>query len=324
MKFVLSAVAAITVLATGAALTSAQAQEFPMKPITIVVGVPPGGSADLLSRIAAEGLSKQLGTQVVVDNRPGANAAIATRQVARGAADGYTLFYNATNMASNLVGMKDPGYKWSDFEPLGGIAYAPFVMVVNTASSKAKTLKEFVDYGKANPGKLTYGSLGPGSGPMLVAERFNLLSGLGYREVPYKGGAQALVDVVGGTVDVYFPLSNAASTAIGQPRVTVLAVAGDKRSEQLPDVPTFAELGYPGMKDINLGGLWVAAATPKPILEKLRKALADALKHPDTLTALKRAGQSPYEGSFAQFDKDMRALEVIARDDYKKFKLEPQ
>jgi tripartite-type tricarboxylate transporter receptor subunit TctC len=324
MKLALTiAIAAGTLVGT-ASFNDAQAQEFPTKPVTIVVGVPPGGSADLLSRITAEGLAKYLGTHVIVENRPGANAAIATRQVARGPADGYTLFYNATNMASNLVGMKDPGYKWSDFEPLGGIAYAPFVMVVNTASSKAKTLKELVEFGKANPGKLTYASLGPGSGPGLVADRFKDLSGIGYREIPYKGGAQALGDVVGGTVDVYFTLANSAAPMIGRPNVAVLGVAGNKRSEQLPNVPTFAEQGYPDMKDLNLGGLWVAAGTPKPILEKLRNAVADTIKDPKTVEALKKAGQSPYEGDWRQFDKDMRALEVVAREDYKKFKIEPQ
>lgn len=304
-------------------LPTAHAQNFPVKPITIVVGVPPGGSADLLARITADGLSKQLGMQVVVDNRPGANAVIATRQVARSAADGYTLFYNSTNMASNLVGMKEPGYKWSDFESLGGIAYAPYLMVVNTTSSSAKTLKEFVDYGKNNRRKLNYASLGPGSSPMIVAERFNALSGTGYVEVPYKGGAQALVDVIGGNVDLYFSVANASSVALGQSKVAILAITGDKRSEQLPNVPTFGEQGYPAMKDVNLGGLWVASATPKPILEKLRKALADTIKQPETVAALKRAGQSPYSGNHEQFDKDMQAFEATAREDYKKFKLEP-
>jgi tripartite-type tricarboxylate transporter receptor subunit TctC len=110
----------------------------------------------------------------------------------------------------------------------------------------------------------------------------------------------------------------------GQPNVMVMAVTGNKRSEQLPNVPTFAELGYGEMKDILVGGLWVAAGTPKPILDKLRKAVADTIKDPNTVAILKRAGQSPYEGDFQQFDKDMRAFEVTAREDYKKFKLEPQ
>jgi tripartite-type tricarboxylate transporter receptor subunit TctC len=311
-------------LAAAAPLAAVHAQDYPSKPVTIVVGVPPGGSADLLARTTAEGLSKFLGTRVIVDNRPGANSAIATRQVARAPADGYTLFYNASNMATNLVGMREPGYKWSDFESLGGVASAPYVMFISTASSKAKTLKEFVEFGKANPGKLTFASLGPGSSPGIVAERFKDITGIGYREVPYKGGAQAMGDVVGGTVDVYFPLANAASAMVNQPNVAVLAVTGNKRSEQLPNVPTFAELGYPQMNDVLYGGLWVAAATPKPILDKLRKALADTLKDPSVIATMKKAGQTPYEGDPKQFDAEMRAVEAVAREDYKKFKLDPQ
>jgi tripartite-type tricarboxylate transporter receptor subunit TctC len=302
----------------------AQAQDYPTKPVTIVVGVPPGGSTDQIARLTAEAMAKHLGVRMVVENRAGANGAVATRQVARGLADGYTLFYNAVNMATNLVGMKDPGYKWSDFEAIGGVAYAPYVMFVNTASSKAKTIKEFIEYGKANPGKLTFASLGPGSSPGLVAERFGGLTGIGYRDVPYKGGGPAMTDLIGGTVDVYFPLANAASAQINQPNMLVFAVTGDKRSELLPGVPTFTELGYPQMADVLYGGMWAAAGTPKPILDKLRKALADTLKDPAFVAALKKASQAPYEGDHAHFFATMRSIEAITREDYKKLKLAPQ
>ena len=316
--------AAVVALAGTTPFAPAQAQDFPTKPVTIVVGVPPGGSTDFVARTTAEKMSKLLGTQVVVDNRPGVNAAIATRQVAKAPADGYTLFYNAVNMATNLVAMKNPGYKWSEFESVGGVAFAPYVMFVNTSSSKAKTLKEFVDYGKANPGKLTFASLGPGSSPGIVADRFNSLTGIGYRDIPYKGGSPAMTDVVGGTVDVYFPLANAAAALADRPNMTIFAVTGTKRSEVLPNVPTFAELGYPKMKDLLYGGMWIAAATPKPILDKLRKALADTVKDPAFVATLKTAGMAPYEGDPAQFFAEMREIEAITREDYKMFKLEPQ
>jgi tripartite-type tricarboxylate transporter receptor subunit TctC len=323
MKSLLTA--AFTVALAGAtAFGAAQAQDYPSKPVTIVVGVPPGGSTDLVARMTAESMAKYLGTRILVENRPGANAAIATRQVARAPADGYTLFYNAVNMATNLVGMKDPGYKWSEFESVGGVAYAPYVMFVNTASSKAKTLKEFIDYGKANPGKLTFASLGPGSSPGLVAERLNGLSGIGYRDVPYKGGGPAMQDLIGGTVDVYFPLANAAAALAERSNMHVLGVTGDKRSELLPNVPTFAEQGYPQMADVLYGGMWVAAGTPKAILDKLRKALSDTVRDPAFLATLKKSGQAPYEGDHAQFFAAMRAVEAVTREDYKKFKLEPQ
>jgi tripartite-type tricarboxylate transporter receptor subunit TctC len=311
-------------LASAAPFAASQAQDFPARPVTIVVGVPTGGSTDFVARATAETMSKYLGARILVENRPGANAAIATRQVARAPADGYTLFYNAVNMATNLVGMKDPGYKWSDFESVGGVAYAPYAMFVNTSSSKARTLREFIAYGKANPGKLTFASLGPGSSPGLVAERLNSLTGIGYRDIPYKGGAPAMTDVVGGTVDVYFPLANAAAALAGQPNMVVFAVTGNKRSEMLPNVPTFAELGYPQMTDVLYGGMWVAAATPRPILDKLRRALADTLKDPGFLTTLKNAGQAPYDGDHAKFFAAMREVEAVTREDYKKFKLEPQ
>lgn len=323
MKPVLNAVLSIAI-ACATAFGTAQAQDYPTKPISIVVGVPPGGSTDLIARMTAETMSKFLGTRMLVENRPGANAAIATRQVAQAPADGYTLFYNAVNMATNLVGMKDPGYKWSDFEAIGGVAYAPYVMFVNTTSSKAKTLKELIDYGKSNPGKLTFASLGAGSSPGLVAERLNGLSGIGYRDVPYKGGGPAMQDLIGGTVDVYFPLANAASALASRPNMVILGVTGNKRSDLLPNIPTFTELGYPQMTDVLYGGIWVAKATPKPILDKLRKALVDTLKDPSFVAALQKAGQAPYEGDHLKFFASMRDVEAVTREDYKKFKLEPQ
>ncbi|HSV81706.1 MAG TPA: tripartite tricarboxylate transporter substrate binding protein [Ramlibacter sp.] len=308
-----------------APFSAAQAQEFPSRTITLLVGTLPGGSADFMARIAAEAMGKQLGTRVIVDNRPGANAAVATRAVARAPADGYTLLFNANNMASNLAGMKEPGYVMSDFEVVGGVGYAPFIMMANTSSSKARTLKEFVEYGKANPGKLTYASLGPGSTPMLVANRFNEVSKVGFREIPYKGASQALQDVLGGQVDVYFGLpSGATAGIIKQPHMTAFAITGKTRSEQLPDVPTFAELGYPGVTDVSIGAVWIAAATPKPIVQKLRKALADGLKDPKLQETLKGSGQSPYRGDPQQFYKEMQAFETLYRGDFKKLGLEPQ
>lgn len=312
-------------IATAVPFAGAQAQEFPTKTVTLLVGTLPGGSADFMARIAAEAMSKSLGIRVIVENRPGANAAVATRAVVRAPADGHTLLFNANNMASNLAGMKDPGYVMSDFDVVGGVGYAPFIMMANTTSSKAKTLKEFVEFGKANPGKLTYASLGPGSTPMLVANRFNELSRVGFRDIPYKGASQALQDVLGGQVDVYFGLpSGATAGVIKQPNMTAFAITGKTRSEQLPDVPTFAELGYPGVTDVSIAGVWIHSGTPKPIVQKLRKALADGMKDAKLLETLKGSGQLPYAGDPQQFYKDMRAFETLYRADFKKLGLEPQ
>jgi tripartite-type tricarboxylate transporter receptor subunit TctC len=319
------AMASGTLLLALAASTGAQAQDFPTKPVTLIVGFPPGGATDFLARVSADAMTKTLGTRVIVENRPGANGAIGARAVARAPADGYTLFLNATSQASNLAGMKDPGYGWSDFETVGAIAYAPFIMMVNTTSTKARTLKEFVDFGKANPGKLTYASLGVGSTPMLVANRFNELSQVGFREIPYKGAGQALQDLLGGQVDVYFGQPSAATTGhLAQANMVALAITDTKRSEQLPNVPTFAELGYPGVKDRSIVGIWAPAATPKPVLLKLQKALADGLKDPKVQETLRTSGQLPYNGDLQQFDKEMRGFETLYRADFKKLGMDAQ
>jgi tripartite-type tricarboxylate transporter receptor subunit TctC len=306
-------------LSTIVPTTHVLAAEFPTKPLTLVVGFPPGGATDFLARVAAEAMAKTLGQRVIVDNRAGANGAIGARYVSRAAPDGYTLFLNATSQASNLVGMKEPGYAWSDFQAIGGVAYAPFIMLVNSASSKAHTLQEFVAFGKANPGALTYASLGAGSTPMLVANRFNDASQIGFREIPYKGAGQALQDLLGGQVDVYFGQPSAATTGhLMHPNMVALAVSGIKRIADLPDVPTFAELGYPGVKDRSIVGIWVPAATPKPVLQKLRKALADGMKDPQVQEKLNGSGQSPYTGDPTQFDQEMRGFETLYRGDFKR------
>jgi tripartite-type tricarboxylate transporter receptor subunit TctC len=308
----------IGALAATLSLT-ASAQDFPTRPIKMVVGTAAGGSADFMARLAAEAMTRVLGQPVVVENRPGANAAVATREVARAPADGYTLLFNANNIASNLFGLKNPGYALSDFEVVGGVGYAPFILMVNTTSTKAKTLKDFIDYGKAHPGKLTYASLGPGSTPMLVASRLDELSHVGYREIPYKGAAPALQDVLGGQVDAYFALpSGATAGTLKMPNMAALGITGKARSEQLPDVPTFAEQGYPGVTDVSIAGVWVNAKAPKPVLEKLRKALADGMKDTKLQETLKGSGQSYYTGSPTQFMSDMRNFETLFRNDFRK------
>lgn len=301
------------------------AQDFPTRDVTLVVGFPAGGGTDLLARLIADGMSKQLGQRVIVENRAGANAATATRTVARGNADGYTLLFNASNMAANLSAMKDPGYTWKDFAIVGGFAYAPFVMVANTASSGAKTLKEFVEWGKANPGKLTYGSLGPSSPPNLVAQRFNSLSKIGYREVPYKGAAQVMQDLLSGNVNVYFGNPSTGISLQGQPNIAVFGIADKQRSAFLPNTPTFAEQGYAEVMDVSIAGIWAPAATPKPVLDKLKKAMADAMKLPEIKAGLDKAGQTLYTNvTPEQFQASIEKDGEMYRDDFKRLGIQPE
>lgn len=324
MTFGLVRVATIAALASLPLAATAQAQEFPARDVTLVVGFPAGGGTDLLARIIAEGMSKTLGQRVMVENRGGANAATATRAVARGTADGYTMIFNQTNMAANLTAMKEPGYKWSDFAIIGGMSYSPFVMVANTTSSKAKTLKEFVEYGKANPGKLTYASLGPSSTPNIIAQRFKSVSGIGYREIPYKGAAQIAQDLLSGNVDAYFGLPSVGTEMQKQPNMMVMGTSDRKRGGPLPDTPTFTEQGYPEINDVAVAGMWVPAATPKPVVEKLRKALADALKTPQVQAALVTAGQLVYEETPEVFQSNIEKAGERFREEFNKLGLEAQ
>jgi tripartite-type tricarboxylate transporter receptor subunit TctC len=305
-------------------VSPAAAQEFPARDVTLVVGFPAGGGTDLLARIIAEGMSKTLGRRVIVENRAGANAATATRAVARGAADGYTMVFNQTNMAANLTAMKEPGYKWSDFAIVGGLSYSPFVMVANTASSGAKNLKEFVEFGKANPGKLTYASLGPSSTPNIIAQRFKSVSGVGYREIPYKGAAQIAQDLLSGNVDAYFGLPSVGTEMRKMPNMMVLGTSDKKRGGPLPDTPTFTEQGYPEINDVAVAGLWVPAGTPKPALDRLKKALTDAVKTPEVQAALLTAGQLVYEETPEVFQSNIEKAGERFREEFNRLGLEAQ
>jgi tripartite-type tricarboxylate transporter receptor subunit TctC len=260
----------------------------------------------------------------MVENRGGANAATATRAVARGAADGYTMIFNQTNMAANLTAMKEPGYKWSDFAIIGGLSYSPFVMVANTASSGAKNLKEFVAFGKANPGKLTYASLGPSSTPNIIAQRFKSVSGVGYREIPYKGAAQISQDILSGNVDAYFGLPSVGTELQKQPNMIVFGTSDKKRGPPLTDTPTFTEQGYPEINDVAVAGLWVPAATPKPVVDRLKKALTDAMKTPEVQAQLMTAGQLVYEETPEVFQSNIEKAGERFREEFNKLGLEAQ
>ncbi len=324
MKLKFAYAAVLAALAVGPLAAPASAQQFPAREVTLVVGFPAGGGTDLLARLLAEGMSKTLGQRVIVENRGGANAATATRAVARSPADGYMLLFNASNMAANLSAMREPGYAWSDFAVVGGFAYAPFIMIVNTQSSGAKNLKEFVEYGKANPGKLTYGSLGSSSPPNLVAQRFNSLSKIDYREVPYKGAAQVQQDLLSGNVNVYFGNPSTGISLQGQPNIAVFGIADTKRNALLPNTPTFAEQGYPGVMDVSVAGVWAPAATPKPVLDALKKAMADAMKLPEMKVGIDKAGQTLYNITPEQFQAAIEKDGEMYKGDFKRLNIEPQ
>jgi tripartite-type tricarboxylate transporter receptor subunit TctC len=315
--------AAVLVVSLAAFIPAASAQDFPTQPIKMVVGYAPGASVDLMARLSAEGMSQSLGQRIVIENRPGANSAMATRLVAKAPADGYNLLFNAMSMVSNLHGMKEPGYRLEEFTVIGGYGYVPYVLLVNTKSSGAKSLEEFVAFGRANPDKLTYSTLGPSSPPNLVANHFNAFAKMQWREIPFKSAADAVQGVAAGTVDVYFAAPGTAMGIKDQPNIAIFGITGKDVSPHLPNVPTFASRGYDLNDSFSLG-VFAPASTPKPIVDKLRKALADAKANADLRKKIDNAGLGVFEGSTDEFQAELMRQSAMFQSDFKRLGIEPE
>jgi tripartite-type tricarboxylate transporter receptor subunit TctC len=319
-------VAAMAVLALMCSDASrpAQAQPYPDREVRLVLGFPPGGGIDVLGRLTAEFLSRPLGQRVIVENLPGANAVRAARSVAAAKPDGYALLFGSTDMAVNLHGLKEPGYALDDFAVIGGVSYSPLVLLVSTVSSKARSLNEMVAFGKANPGKLTFATNGPQSVNNLMARRLDAASGIAWREIPYKGSAQIMQDMLAGNVDAFFGLPSSGISIMGRPGMAVFGVSDDRRMDSLSDVPTFAEQGYPAVDDITVSSVYVPAATPQPIVEKLRAALAEVRRSADFKERLEKAGSLIYPGTPEEFASRIRRTADRYGAEFRKLGIEPQ
>jgi tripartite-type tricarboxylate transporter receptor subunit TctC len=289
----------------------------------MTVGYGPGATTDLLARLVAEDMSKLLGQPMPVENKPGANSALAARLIAQAPADGYNLLFGASAMVSNMYGLKDPGYTMSDFVVVGGHTYSPFVLIVNSASSGAKTFEELVAYGKTNPGKLTYASLGPASPANLASQRVHSLTGIGWTEVPFKGSSDATVAVAAGTVDAYFTAPASIAGLKDREDVVVVATTGRERVSNYPDVPTFLELGYEVTDDFSYGVL-VKSGTPEAILQKLRETFAEVKKSPEARAKIESVGLHVYEGSAEEYQAELDRQAKVFEADFKKLGIEPQ
>ncbi len=264
---------ALLPLLIGAMLGHVQAQTFPSKTITIVVPTAPGGANDAMARIIAQSMSPHLGQAVIVENKAGANGAIASEFVARAAPDGYTIMfgYIATHgINPALQKLKyDPV---TDFEPIGLVANSPTLMVT-TMGLNVKTPKELIALINAKPGTMSYASAGKGTAPHLAGELFKIASGVDLVHVPYKGSAPAVVDTIGGTTQVMFPSLFTAYPQVKAGKLKALGIAGEKRSSVMPDVPTLAEQGVPNVNVNQWYGLFAPAKTPKAVIERLNKEL---------------------------------------------------
>ena len=258
-------------IALAAALVagSALAQGYPTKPITLVVPAAAGGTTDLAGRMLAQGLSTVTGQQVVVDNKGGGNGAIAASIVKRAPADGYTLLmqYSGFHVISPHL-MKQRQWELADFQPIANILSAPQIIVVRD-DVPAKTLAELVAYAKAHPGKLNYASSGNGSLQHVTGAMLEQQGGIKMVHVPYKGTGPALQDLLGGQVDLTFGTAPPYMPHIQSGKLRVLAVTGKERLPSLPDAPTTAEAGYPGVNATSWFALFAPAAVPKPVIDKL-------------------------------------------------------
>jgi tripartite-type tricarboxylate transporter receptor subunit TctC len=283
---------------------AALAQDYPGKPIRLVVGYSPGGTTDIIARIIGAQLSKTLHQAVVVENRPGAGGNIGADFVAKAAPDGYTLMLGtAGTMAVNPWIYKNmPFDTVHDFAPISLIASLPNLMVVNP-KVPARNVQEFVAWAKQHPGKVFFASSGIGNTPHLTAELFNQTTGLNMIHVPYKGSGPAMTDLVGGKVQVMF---DNMPSAIGHARsgeLRALAVTSPKRVSSAPDIPTVAESGYPGFKVVTWFGLFAPAGTPSAVIERLNREVADAVRDPQVHKHLLDLGAEPTSNSPAEFSK---------------------
>lgn len=271
-------------------VTGVHAQSYPTKPVRVVVPYAPGGSVDLVARMVGQKLGEALGQQFVIDNRSGAGGNIGTEYVARAAPDGYTLLVGTSNALAVNVHLyaKLPFDSVKDFAPIILVVNQPNVLVLNP-SVPAASVKEFIDLAKSHPGKFKFGSSGVGATQHMSAEMFMMMTGAKVVHIPYKGGAPALTDLVGGHIDFMFAVVPTTIPMIQAGKLRALAVTSDQRSGMLPDVPTMQEAGLPGFEYGNWIGWLAPAATPKDIVARLNALAQKAIKG-DLLKGLTELG----------------------------------
>jgi len=301
-----------TIIAGAAALVaallpgSAIAQAYPAKPIRILVGFTPGGGVDINARLLGPKLTEYLGQQVIVENRPGAGTNIANEAVAKAAPDGYPLLMNTAAVAINMSLYRNPPYDaLRDFAPVGIFSASPNILVVH-ASIPVKTVKELVALARSKPGRLNFSSAGAGTTQHLSGELFKVRTKTDMVHVPYKGSAPSLTALIGGEVDMSFANIPAIHAHVKSGRLRPLANAGNKRAEQLPQVPTLKESGIE-MEVVVWYGVFAPAATPRDILVKLSEAISKAARSADMVKRLEDQGAEPVGNTPEQFAKLFRA-----------------
>jgi tripartite-type tricarboxylate transporter receptor subunit TctC len=284
----------------------AGAQSYPARPLRWVVGFPPGGGADIVSRIMAPWLAERLGQPVVIENKPGASSNISIQTVVNSPPDGYTLLFIPASAAVNVSLFDNLQFNLlRDIAPVSGLIDFPLVMVANP-SFPAKTVPEFITYAKANPGKISVGSFGTGSTSHVAGELFKMMTGVNMIHVPYRGGAPMLADLVGGQVQVAFDVLTGPLAHIRAGSVRALGMAGKNRSEALPDVPTIGET-VAGYEANSWCGVGVPRGTPAEVIERLNREINAGLANPTVKARLADVATTPIVFSPNEFGAYMAA-----------------
>ena len=298
--------AALAVLAL-ALVQPASADDYPSRPVRIIVPFGAGGPADVYARVIAQHLSEQLKQNFIVDDRPGAGSIIGTDAVAKAVPDGYTLLLMSNTHTTNesLIPSK-PFQLMRDFAPVATLNYSDLIMVVHP-SVPAKDLKEFIALAKSKPGELTYASSGPGTPYHMAGELFKAMSGTDIVHVPHKASGEARNSVIGGHVNMMLDAITTMAPNVKAGQVRALGTTGTKRSELTPNVPTIAEAGVPGYEATIWLGVMAPAGTPKEIVEKLNTEINKVIARPDVKQAWAQQGAVPMPMTPAEFDKYLRA-----------------
>ena len=300
-----AALAALALLAAGAAV----AQGYPQKPIRLIVPDPAGGATDVFARLVFPKVGDALGQPVVVENRPGAGTAIGASEVARSAPDGYTILLgDAGTYAFNpTLYRKLPYDPAKDFAPVSLTGRFALILAVNPSVLNVSSVKEFVDAAKRAPGKIDYGAPGPGSPIHLAMELYKQRAGIAMTPIPYKGGADALSDLIGGRIGALFPDIATGLPQIRAGKIKALAVASGKRVAALPDVPTVSESGYAGFEAWAWQGFVAPAGTPRGVVMKLNGAFAQVMADPAIKQRLSESGFEPQASTPEQFSAYMKS-----------------
>ncbi len=292
-------------LAAGALGGAAQAQQnYPARPVRLVVPSSPGGGTDITARIIAPKLGEYLGQQVVVENRPGAGTMIGGEAVARAAPDGYTLLMGISTLAINPAMYKKVPYDaFKDFAPISQVVALPNILVTHP-SLPVKSVKGLITFAKARPGQINFASAGVGTNPHLAMELFLSMTGLKMVHVPYKGSGQGVIDLLAGHVTVMMPSILTALNYVKNGRLRALGVTSAKRAAGVPDIPPIAEAGVPGYEAVQWFGVLAPAATPREIVTRLNKEIVRTVQAPDIRQKLMNDGADPVGSSpeaFAAF-----------------------